>query len=105
MEGFAGIMLETARCYARIPGSTCHIVRGCWSGGGFTKSFCNHGYCMCNDAGEFAKPIKTKDGSTIYHCTRRGSEMTQISDEDQAESHRLALLNMMIVGMWALAVM
>merc|ERR1712085_248970 len=40
------IHIETRKCYARIPGATCHLTRFCWSGG-FTKSFCNHGRCMC----------------------------------------------------------
>merc|ERR1712217_281883 len=102
-EGIGGITIGRTKCYARIPGATCHVTRSCWSGGGFSKSFCNHGLCMCNNVGEWARPVKKADGSTTYVCTPGAGGMTEISDQDKAESHRLAMANVMAAGMWALA--
>merc|ERR1711972_490840 len=86
-QGILGIHIETRKCYARIPGATCHITRTCWSGGGFFKSFCNHGLCMCG-FGTYAKPSRNSDGSVKYTCTLGfgpGEEtMSELSDEDKA---------------------
>merc|ERR1712039_937067 len=82
-QGIAGIALEKLKCYARIPGSSCHFTRTCWSGGGFTKSFCGNGYCMCNSVGDIAKPVKKDDTSAGYVCTPLADQMTELDDENQ----------------------
>merc|ERR1712039_1968 len=111
-QGFLGIHVETRRCYARIPDGTCHLTRTCWSGGGFWKSFCNHGLCMCN-FGYYAKPGRKigKDGKTTvtYECTKGfgpGDEkMSELSDEDKAANARITMVNVMIASLWAFAIL
>merc|ERR1712129_446079 len=38
--------VESRRCVQRVPDSTCHLTRICYSAG-LTTSFCEKGLCMC----------------------------------------------------------
>jgi len=58
---------------------------------------------MCN-FGMFAKRV-IKEGKWTYECTPFGpGEMAELSDEDKAMNYRITTLNLMIAGMWAIAI-